>query len=242
MKSIKFQSGLRILGGIKKINFKFCACILIFGAAFTARAVKGLSIVKDGQAKCVIVIPDKTVKAVEKAASELQLHILKSSGCKLPIIKESKKNKKTSTSYIYLGACSETLNNKIDAAMLPPNSFIIKTLADGIFISGHDSKGSIKPNSTTRMGTLLGVYEFLEKQIGVKWLWPGELGTVVPTAKDIIVTQWDQTEIPRLKHNRWRNGITRRFPEAWSSEGARKNIWMRKVSGLSGKSLSLARL
>ena len=37
-------------------------------------------------------------------------------------------------------------------------------------------------------GTLFGIYELLE-QIGVRWFMPGELGTVIPAAKTVIVAR-----------------------------------------------------
>ena len=36
-------------------------------------------------------------------------------------------------------------------------------------------------------GTLLGVYEVLEDFLGVRWLWPGDLGTYVPRRSTFVV-------------------------------------------------------
>ena len=36
-------------------------------------------------------------------------------------------------------------------------------------------------------GTLLGVYEVLEDYLGVRWLWPGDLGTYVPRRNTIVI-------------------------------------------------------
>ena len=36
-------------------------------------------------------------------------------------------------------------------------------------------------NMNTSAGTLFGVYEWLDHDVGVRWLWPGELGTYVPS-------------------------------------------------------------
>ena len=42
-------------------------------------------------------------------------------------------------------------------------------------------------------GTLLAVYNFLDCQMGVRWLWPGKLGEVVPKVSTIRIGNLDQT-------------------------------------------------
>ncbi|MBD3290669.1 DUF4838 domain-containing protein [candidate division KSB1 bacterium] len=46
------------------------------------------------------------------------------------------------------------------------------------------------------MGTLFGVYHFLEKYCGVRWLWPGKLGEVIPRQEILAIKSIDETDAP----------------------------------------------
>ena len=48
------------------------------------------------------------------------------------------------------------------------------------------------------MGTLFGVYEFIEEYLGVRWLWPGALGTYIPQTDTLEVWSLNETEAPAL--------------------------------------------
>ena len=47
-------------------------------------------------------------------------------------------------------------------------------------------------------GTLFGVYRLLHGSLGVRWLWPGELGTVIPRRETWVVPYQEQIEAPAL--------------------------------------------
>lgn len=144
----------------------------------------GFKLVKNGKAKSVIVVPSTSAPVVQYAAKELNWHIKKASGVELQVIKENALPS-TQEFKIYLGNCKATASQNIDCSKLPVNSFRIKSTPDALFLAGHDGNGVPPADDHTSMGTLFAVYEWLERAMGVKWLWPGELGTVVPPARDI---------------------------------------------------------
>ncbi len=131
-----------------------------------------------------------------------------------------------------------------------PNAFRIKLLGQSLFILGDDSSGpvfGIQINNYTRVGTLFGVYEFIEKQLGVRWLWPGELGEVIPPSREIIAEKWDQSGQPVFVHARWRDGAsTLAGSEGWSSAEAHarylrdQGIWLRRHRFAMGLSMNMA--
>src|SRR5690606_30446716 len=47
-------------------------------------------------------------------------------------------------------------------------------------------------------GTANGVYTFLEKYLGVRWLMPGDIGRDVPVKKDFIIPDIDHMESPQI--------------------------------------------
>ncbi|RMG76888.1 MAG: DUF4838 domain-containing protein, partial [Bacteroidetes bacterium] len=49
-------------------------------------------------------------------------------------------------------------------------------------------------------GVLFGVYDFIEKVLGVRWYFPpGDLGTVIPHKKDIIITKTNYSDAPAFQ-------------------------------------------
>ncbi len=206
--------------------------VLAVSMLCTAAAAEKLLLVKDNRPNSAIVVPDRHLPAVAYAAAELQYHIKRASGAELPVVKESLAAEQKFPHLIYIGECKATVARELNPRTMIPNSFIIKTLDSNLYIVGFDGSGQVLgAYNNTRLGTLFGVYEFLEKQLQVKWLWPGELGEVIPAVNNISVGDWDQTSEPRYRHNRWR---TQDMVEGWSSEEARKrymteqDVWLRR--------------
>src|SRR5206468_2476926 len=64
---------------------------------------------------------------------------------------------------------------------------------------------------------LFAVYDFLETKLGVRWLWPGRLGEVIPARTDIAVSDLRESHSPALIHARVRHGGALTGPaEAWA--------------------------
>ncbi len=76
---------------------------------------------------------------------------------------------------------------EIDKTELGNDGFVIKTNGDAILICGGGDKG-----------TLYGVYDLLEYQLGVKWLTTTE--TYIPDNPQAQVYETDRTEIPAFEH------------------------------------------
>ena len=58
-------------------------------------------------------------------------------------------------------------------------------------------------NSAFEFGSLYAVYELLERW-GVRWLFPGELGTVIPNKSDLVIESIDFTDSPAFSmRNSW---------------------------------------
>jgi len=199
-----------------------------------------LTLVDNGRAATVIVIPDEPLPVHRFAAEELQYHVEQSSGAKLTIHHE-RDAKNDAVGGVFLGPCRHTAGRGIDAEGLPPNGFRITLAAGNLHLIGDDGDGPVIEangigslhNNRTHVGTLFAVYEFLEKHLGVRWLWPGAAGDVIPKHRTITVKRWEQTHKPQLLHVRWRDyGF--RYHNGWNSQAAARQHtldvarWMRR--------------
>ncbi len=198
-----------------------------------------MDIVVNEKATCTIVIPDEPLEVVEYAARELQYHIKESTGATLPVLSES--TEADSGSFIYLGSCRKTAKAGISMDEIAANGFRIKLIGSDLFMCGRDSGGhpvstaGISVGPLVQAGTLFAVYGFLTEQVGVRWLWPGKLGEVIPKRRTIRVSHWDQTWQPPLVHTRIRTHVNYNTGEAgWPSSEARnrflteQSAWLRR--------------
>jgi len=145
-------------------------------------------IVKNEKPNATIVIGEKASENEKFVANELQNYIRKISGAVLIIKRDYDR---LSGNLIAIG------RNKVNEKALPGvdtldrEGFRIKTDGSILTLAGKDDAG-----------TQFAVYTFLEKYLGVRWFWPGELGEVVPQMRNIEVGKIDDTEQPDFK---WRN-------------------------------------
>ena len=190
-----------------------------------------LLLVKNGVPHAVVVIPDEPVASVTYAADELVTHVAKASGAKLAIIRESEP-RDPSVVPIYLGDTRAARALGIEAGKLPVETFVLRTTDEAFYIAGNDVVGPRREknaadlesdrlynspqheglgdplNMNTSAGTLFGVYEWLEHDVGVRWLWPGELGTYVPSLPTIIARPYNRTVSPHFFQRAIRPGLT----------------------------------
>ena len=148
-----------------KANRQSCGAILA-GFAILLLAVRfaiAVELVRDGKARAVIVIPAGPLAVESYAAKELQYHLQTSSGAELPIISEDKPV--PAGARVYLGHCKASAAASIDPSALPGNAYIVKTIGDDLFVCGNDSPGD-PLDRDTREGTLFGVYDILETNLG----------------------------------------------------------------------------
>jgi hypothetical protein len=179
---------------------------------------------KNGIASTKIVVDGKASKEVLFAAEELQQYLKKISGADFEI-KEAKDALKEKN--IYVGNSKGVNALKVSAEALGKEGFIIQTKDGNLVLLGHDDAG-----------TQFAVYTFLEDQLGVRWLWPGELGEVVPKIKTIRIGQIKENQQPDYK---WRN----RGPDGalWGATTGPTEMHARElVMGLSEKHQAEVRL
>lgn len=112
-------------------------------------------------------------------AVELQRFIRAATGVELPIVKT------VTPPAIVLGDCPEAAAQGLVGKDMPPEGFSIKTADQLVFIVGN--------KVGTANGTEWGVYEFLERFVGVRWYFPQatetgpEIGQDIPKSDKLVV-------------------------------------------------------
>ena len=109
-------------------------------------------------------------------AAELAEYVEKSTGVELPIVTNAPSGYEGIKIYIGGGRIEDEARHLDLMQGLNEHGFIIDTQSDSITIVGPTAKA-----------TQFGVYEFLERYVGVRWLMPGPDGEDVPTLEAIEV-------------------------------------------------------
>ena len=177
------------------------------GAAPAAEQAEGIPLVKDGQPNAVIVTPGEPNAVVRYAAQELNYHLARATGAKLPVVAEGAIPPGAAAVRVYLGDTRAARAAGIDSAgSLPAETFVLRARDNALIIAGRDAEGDPLDRDTPA-GTLFGVYEWLERDLGVRWMWPGELGTYVPRARTVTARPADERISPRFFQRHVRHGL-----------------------------------
>ena len=173
-------------------------CFLTWSAT-TLAATAAITLVEDGRAAAVIVVP--AAKIARGAAEDLRDYVEKASGARLEILDESRlETARHKGARVFVGPC-EAAKRIVDLARLQPEGFVIKSDGTDLFIVGRDATDA----GLEVEGTAHGVDEFLERYVGVRWLMPGPVGEVTPRQSTIRVANADIRQEPLLWQRRIRD-------------------------------------
>lgn len=143
-------------------------------------AAADLTLVQDGQPACAIVLSKQATPAAKMAATELQWHLRQMSGAEVPIAYDDNPPPGT---HILVGDSALTAAHGLDSAQFALEQIVLRVVGSDLIVMGDDAK----PSGSQLMGTYLAACELLERVLGVRWLWPGELGTVIPKRSTVTV-------------------------------------------------------
>ena len=177
--------------------------LLPFVALIAACAPKG------GETAALHLAPGKTEIVVAPGASpvtrfaaeELRNFLSKTMGADVPLAESPSEGKAS----LVLGVNEWSKAAGVDPSALPRDGFWIKTFGNRVYIAGVDDAKvdikkllplGVKANFKFERGTLFGVYEFLERFAGVRFYFPGELGTVLQPKAVVEIPQVDLKSSP----------------------------------------------
>jgi hypothetical protein len=187
----------------------------------TLDQTKAIQLAKAGKANCEIVIGRYPYPIATFAAQELQTYLGKAIGEKPPVVA----SRSGQVPAIYLGASEWAKPWCKDLWSLPRDAFVIRAVGDVVFIGGRDDLRT-DPMRDLRgnyeRATLFGVYEFLERFAGVRFYFPGEMGTIAPPNPDLAVPGIDLYEEPDFDQRRIYAGPGARWYEELDKKSARQ--------------------
>ena len=163
-----------------------------FAAASSANDVEALFLVaSNGVPKADIVIPAKPLDAVRYAADELKYHLDKAFGADFKIVAEDACAGGGMQFHFFLGETKAAKAAGIPGRELKPDERYLKRKGNGLYLVGCDSgisRSAIPDIQTVRsLGTLYAVYDFLETELKVMWIWPGEMGEIIPKRSSLEI-------------------------------------------------------
>lgn len=176
-------------------------CVMPWTAADTI-------LVDNGTPAAKIVTAEKPTAVAEYAARELADHVAWATGVRPPVVTEAALEATTGTR-VYVGPCDAAKAAGIVPTREPVENCTLRTVGNAFFIVGDDDDAPPLKIST-RAGTLWGVYELLESELGVHWIWPGKTGVVVPKAARVTFPKQDRTISPWLLRRNLRPGLSLR--------------------------------
>ena len=160
--------------------------VLVAALALCAGARADFKVVEGGVPQADIVVPEKA-NAIEKyAAEELRHHLAKMAGSDFAVLSEGELGKSQLQHHFFVGQTTAAKAEGLLAAPLAMEEHKVKTVGGNVFLFGRDVvRGSVTDLwAKCSRGTMYAVYDFLAKTCGVRWLWPGEKGEVVPRRRD----------------------------------------------------------
>lgn len=195
--------------------------LLVTLAAFTlgSTASAEVPLVVDGEARAIVVVPTEPAPVAQYAAEEFVKHLATATGVELPVFPADTAPDEPAAR-VCIGDVPAARDTGIDADALDEEEALIRTVGTALFIVGDDGDGEALDHNT-RAGTLWGVYELLERDLGVVWMWPGESGAHVPATDTVVIGDRDERFRPHLLVRRTRSGIIRRdsITQGFSEEG-----------------------
>ncbi|MDD5705021.1 MAG: DUF4838 domain-containing protein [Kiritimatiellae bacterium] len=161
-----------------------------------------------GADNVIVTCPDspKSVAAYNRryAAHELADYLERVTGARISVVDTIDTNRIEAGGVIFVGpsACTDTLGIPRDRSDLGAGGYRIATIGKNLVILGDDMDGydTVDDHGLNgEAGTYYGVAAFLEKFCGVRWLWPGELGTVVPRQRVVRIPRVDIRSQPAYR-------------------------------------------
>jgi hypothetical protein len=175
--------------------------VVLTATAFVMPAF-AVTLVEKGKPRAVIILPEKPSPVAESAARILRDHLKQMSGAELPIRTENQiaGSPTPEQAWILVGEGKLTEKLGMTSKGLGAGGIVLHAKGHVLAFFGTDARTPSDP-----LGTRYAVTTFLEDKLGVRYLWPGEVGKVVPQQETITVADFERRFRPQLAQRRIRS-------------------------------------
>lgn len=178
---------------------------MFIGAICAAAPAAAFTVAENGRLTVDIVIPAKPLDVERYAADELKHHLDKAFGASAVILKEDALAHSRCKGHIFVGATAAAKKAGLPGKPFSKDEHIVKTSGNGLFLLGYDADIAYADitkdlwSTATLYATIYAVYDFLENEMGVKWIWPGPTGEFVPKRRSLRLGAIDRRSIEPLE-------------------------------------------
>lgn len=175
-----------------------------------------LVLFQQGEARCLLVIPDAATAIEKKAAALLKSSLEKMTGGSFVVAIEAEvrvhkeidgsatlrdSDNRTWPHAIWIGNTQYATSLALQPSHLAPEGYQIVTRGPWLFIQGRD----MTPGQIAVQGTYFAAASLLERHLGCRWLWPGETGTITPKSERVVLQPIHEQDEPALPKRTIRN-------------------------------------
>lgn len=158
---------------------------------------------REGQVVCEVVVHEQAGPVAWFAGQELAQLLGEALGKTVPLVRQPTQG----VASLIVGRSPQALQAGIDLDAIGRDGFVIRTMGEDIVIVGRDdmrtdvprllaTSSLLKRQSHFQRGSLSGVYHFLETQLGVRFYFPGQIGTIIPRHSSLTIPPLDIQEAP----------------------------------------------
>ena len=193
-------------------NWPLAPLTLAASLLATSATAQELRLVEDGKPSAVIVLPAPPSGTADFSAKILNSHIRQMSGASLRVVREkalgvvtvrdgriTTENDVGATTFVLLGASKPAAQLGVPTEDLAPGEIVMRSFPNALVLLGAD-----RATPSDQGGTRYAVTSFLEDALGLRFLWPGELGKVIPKRTMIDVPPIDHRFAPMLRQRQIR--------------------------------------
>lgn len=182
---------------------------MVTGAAFTARADFLLADTDAGIEPAPIVLFADAPPKTREAAVELADYVEKITGVRPALLEGTPRPVPERAIWIGYQESLKDIFPQTDFAFAHPEEILIKVAGKHVVVAGRDrwdpehlvaQRIDMKVNGIQQeYGTVNAVYTFLQDYLGVRWLWPGELGEDVPREGRVELQETETRYHPQIR-------------------------------------------
>lgn len=187
-------------------------------------------IVAEGKPYATLVLAATPTRSAQVAAAELKHYVRKRTGIELPVVTDEARPFEGSK--VLIGESKLTTALGLRNKDLAPQEYLLRSYGDILVLMGrdeleygltdYDGNGlwsgytgyydwSLKPDWTTKLGSVYAVDTFLERFCGVRWYMPGPLGEVCPESDSLAVKDVDLRLKPWSEYRRFEPDVLRDY-------------------------------